>query len=140
MTLQDAIAQAQNYLANHPGIRSAPPYPPGKIGVFPTSIAYAGDGVWQAGPMGVKTGLHTIVIEIHVGRADLPKDVETVMGYCESVPNLLLDKLLNDNYWGGTLQTFEQIRYTFGPLGWAGISTLGFRFFVEGVKMQSAIP
>ena len=139
-TLQAAIAKAQSYVLTLPGIRAAPAYPPDKLGAFPFAVAYAGPGRWVAGPAGAVRGLGTIVIEIHVGRGDLAKAVEVLMPYVESVPRLLVDRLWNDSYWGGTLETFEQISTT-GVIAsaWNAVPTVCLRFRVEGVKQTNDI-
>jgi hypothetical protein len=139
MGLQEAIAKVQTYMAALSGIRAAPAFPPEKLDPFPFSVAYAGGGVWEPGPAGVKTGLHIIVVEVHVARGDLSHAVEKAMSFSDSVPNLLFSKLYNDNKWGGTLDTFQKITYTFGPMKWNDVQTIGFRFKVEGIKMQTAV-
>ena len=138
-SLGEAIAQVQVYMGNHPGIRAAPRYPPGKLAIFPISVAYPGESEVHGGPMGVINGLYTVVIELHQARTDLEKDVEVLTDYSESVPKLLYDKHWNDGYWGGTISTFDRITFTFGPLGWAGVPTIGFRFKVHGVKIQQTV-
>lgn len=141
-TLQAAIAQAQQYLKSLDGLRAAPEYPPDKLGAFPLAVAYAGPGAWLPGtPAGCHQGLHTIIIEIHTSRGDLAKAVEQLMPYVDSVPALLLDRLWNDRYWNGTLQTFQQITTT-GLVAsrWNGVETVALRFRVEGVKQTNTVP
>ena len=99
-SLGEAIAQVQVYMGNHPGIRAAPRYPPGKLAIFPISVAYPGESEVHGGPMGVINGLYTVVIELHQQRTDLEKDVEILTDYSESVPKLLFDKHWNDGYCG----------------------------------------
>lgn len=137
-TLDDATKQAVRYVRALPGVRDAPDYPPEELGNYPFALGYVGGGVWKFGPTGVKKGLHTIVVELHVARKDLSKDIKSAMVFSDSIPNLLMSKLLNDNKWNNTIDTFEQITYTFGSLGWNEVATIGFRFRVEGIKMESA--
>lgn len=141
-TLQAAIAKAMSYVATLPGIKAAPAYAPDMLGVFPHAVGYAGPGQWLPGsPAGMLLGLGTIVIEIHVARTDLAKAIGALMPYVDSVPRLLADRLWNDNYWGGTLQTFEKIT-TAGLVAssWNGIATVALRFRVEGVKQTNTVP
>ena len=138
-TLNDAIIQVVRYARTLPGVREAPDYPPESLNSYPFVLGFAGGGVWRFGPAGDKKGLHSITLELHVARKDLPKDVEKSMGFSDSIPNLLMSKLINDNKWNNTIDTFDQISYTFGPLGWGNEPTLGFRFKIENIKMQSTI-
>jgi hypothetical protein len=137
-TLQDAIVEIQRNIGTLPGIRRSPDAPPERADTFPFAVSYLGDGDWKEEPAGLKTGLHTIVIEIHVARKDLPRDVTAVMKYAESVPNLIF-KRLNVDSLAGTIQTITSISYTFGSLGWRDVDTIGFQFKINGVKVQSAI-
>ena len=133
--LQHAIAYVQDLMEQIEGIRAHPDYPPEQLNVFPFAVAYSGGGLWEFGPGGTRKGLHTIVLEIHVARKDLPRDTQAAMAFSDTVPNVLLA----NPTLGGNVSTFGQIRYTFGPLGWGGEVTYGFRFFIENVKMETAI-
>jgi hypothetical protein len=133
-TLQDAIAYVQTLVGGVSGIRAAPEYPTEDINIFPFAMAYSGGGTWEISA-GRAKGLHTIVIEIHVARQDLPRDTHALMAFSDSIPQALL----SDPTLGGNIATFGTIRYTFGQLGWAGIQTLGFRFYIDNVKMEAAL-
>ena len=133
MTLQAAIAATQVIVAAVTGIKQAPQYAPEQISEFPISIAYAGPGNAGFGPGGGMKGLRSIIIEIHVSRLDLPRDLQEVMGFADSVPLALLA----DPTLGGTCSTFEQIDYDFGPLGYGSMETIGFRFVIQNVKILS---
>lgn len=137
--LDDAIRQVQLYISTLPGVKGAPQYPPEQLSDFPFSVCYPGDGMWVFGPALDKRGLHNIVVEIHTGRKTLPESVKAVINFVEDVPNLLMNKLQQDNKWNSTIDTFGAISYTFGPLGWNDAPTIGWRFRIEAVKMQSTI-
>lgn len=138
-TLETAILQVAKYLSVLEGMRKIGERPPETINDFPAFVCYASAGVWEFGAAQDKKGLHTIAIEIHVARKDLPKDIQAAMRWSDVVPNLLFYKLLYDNKWNGTIDTFKRITYTFGGLGWGDAATLGFRFRVEDVKMLSEV-
>ena len=140
-TLQQAIDAIQDDLGALTGIRGAPDEPPEKITVFPFIVVYASSGEWRSDVPGNKIGLHVITIEIHVARKDLPRDVEKAMAYSESIPNAMLKAVatVGGDKFASTISTFSRITYTFGPMDWGDLKTLGFRFRLEGVKMQSAI-
>jgi hypothetical protein len=136
-TLQEAISQIQAEVKGISGIREAPETPPDQINQFPFAICFARTGEYRIGPAGVMTGIHTIVLELHVARKDLTRDVPTAMKYAKSIPLAIIAALFE-----GTLTaiaTLGTIRYEFGPLGWGGAETIGFRFYIDGVKTQDTI-
>ncbi len=138
--LTDAIIQAQRYIRSLDGVKEAPDYPPEAPNVYPFVIGRPGTGRWQFNPDGSKRGLHTIILELHVSRNNLPTDMERVMPFVDSLPDLLMSKLLNDSKWKGTIDTFDDISYR--PMFWDwgnNVKTIGVEFSVNGVKMQSAI-
>jgi hypothetical protein len=138
--LDDAIVQVQTYLAALPGIRQAPAYPTDSAPVFPFVISRPGQGTWEFGPDGTKKGLHNIVIELHVARSDLARDVRQINPFCDSIPNLLFSKLINDNKWNGKISTFRSITYRYMTWDWGNnLMTIGIEFTVNEVKMQNAI-
>ena len=140
-TLQQAIDEIAADLGALTGIRGAPDEAPEQISVFPFLVTYASSGEWESDVPGNKRGLHTITVELHVARKDLPRDIAGAMAYSDSIPNALLKAIATTagDRFNNTIQTFNRVTYTFGTLGWAGVDTIGFRFRIEGVKMQSAI-
>jgi len=146
MSLSDAIAMVQNYMLTLTGVRGAPANPPDAINAFPFIVCYSQSGTFAINTPEDKIAIHTLVVEVHVARKDLPRDIAAVMAFCESVPNLLFKKFRDDNKWNATIDGFDdqsELRYTFGGLGWGQAqgetaNTIGFRFFVP-VKIRSAI-
>jgi len=138
-TLVDAIAQAQKYIRAMDGIKKSE-NPPDQMSVYPYAIAYPAAGDLAISPAGDCKGLHQIVIELHAERKDLAKAIETLLPYGETIPSLLFDKLLHDDKWQHTVDTFGKITYTFGPLDYNGIATIGFKFTIHDVKVTRAIP
>lgn len=136
-TLQLAIDQIQDEVGALSGIRGAPDEPPDSINVFPFAVCYARSGSYYIGPPDVMTGLHTIVLELHVARKDLARDVATAMGYAKSIPNAIYSALKDGSLTA--ISTLGDIRYEFVPMTWAGQDTIGFRFYIEEVKTQDAI-
>jgi hypothetical protein len=134
-TLQDAINAIQDVVGGVSGIRSAPDYAPDQLSTFPFALAFARTGTFEVGPVGMGKGLHTIVVEVHVARKDLPRDIQAAMAFSDAVPLALLA----DTTLGGVVSTFTNIRYEFGPMLWGKLETLGFRFYVEGIKLQTGL-
>ena len=135
MGLVAAIADIQATVGALTGIREAPDYPTDQTSVFPTSFCFAGSGEWKQQPAGSRTGLHTITLQIHWDRKDLPRDVTKALGFCETIPNAIM----KDYRLGGTVDTVvDPITYTFGVLEWGGIQTIGWSFNIT-VKIMEAI-
>lgn len=137
MTIQAAIAYIQGLAEGLTGIRQAPDFPPEQMNVFPFAVCYPSAGEFRAGPIGLMKGLHSLVVEIHVARKDLPRDVETALPFGE----LLAAAVFDDPTLGGTVDTVradEGITYTFGALAWGGQATIGWRITVP-VKIQTVL-
>ena len=134
-TLQQAIEQIQGVVRGLDRMRAAPIKPPEEIAAFPFAVCYSEAGDYEWGSMIMK-GLHTIVIEIHVARKDLPRDYERAMTFAKSVPNAIFAAIPDTLT---AIVTVNTINYTFGPMAYADVETLGFRFRLEGVKTEDAI-
>lgn len=135
MALQDVISEIQNTAGAVDGIRAAPDYIPESLNIFPFLVCYAGTGSFEISPTGVMKGLHSIILELHVARRDLSRDVKNAMQYSDSIPLALM----HDPTIGGTVSTFGRISYTFGGMQYGDQLTLGFRFTIENVKLQTTI-
>jgi hypothetical protein len=136
--LRDAIREIQAVIQAVPGIRRAPSEPPEQITAFPFALAYTSAGTLQIGPPELMTGLHNIVCEIHISReAELARAIEDALRFSESIPMAIMKGLKDGTFTA--FQTFGEISYTFGPLGWGGLATIGFRFTITNVKIQSVI-
>jgi len=134
---RDAIAQALTYIRSLSGIRLAPAFPPEQASDFPFVTGYPGDGEHIETPAGLRTGLHNVIIELHVARKDLPFDYALAIPFVDSIPNLLFSNLTSK--WAGKISTFDRISYRWGEMEWATQKTLGIQFIVQGVKIQSAV-
>lgn len=133
-TLTDAITQIQTIVGAISGIKQAPIYPPEKMSEFPFAIAFPGAGTITTESAGTKRGLHQISLEIHTARKNMAQDVETVIGYGETVANAILGNLTLN----GSVDTVNGISYEFGPLGYDTTPTLGYKFTID-VKIRNTI-
>ena len=136
-TLQEIIDEIQDQVGAISGIRGAPDEPPDSIHAFPFAVAYVDGGEYHIGPPQVMTGLHTVIVELHVARKDLERDVARAMPYAKAIPNAIFSAHTDATFTA--FQTLERITYEFGPLDWSGLQTIGFRFRLEGVKSQDEI-
>jgi hypothetical protein len=137
MALKDAVAEIVDELQTISGIRRVPENPPESNEQFPFAVVYPLTGMYVGGATGVMKGLHSINIELHVARKDLPRDFSQVMGLIDTIP-LELMRLRN----AGSLTNiaaFGPIDYTFGPLSWAGNETLGVTYTIGEVKLETVI-
>ena len=122
------------YLDN--GIRKAPDSPPDKLSHYPFAVAYPGTGTITKMSSGWKKGLHTIILEIHVARKDMARDVATLIDYEDS----LMDLLWTDSNSGlnSTVDTITEVRFQFGALDYDDIPTIGWRFEID-LKIQDTV-
>jgi hypothetical protein len=133
-TLQAVIDQVQDVIAQISGVRAAPHEPPDSIAVYPFAVAFVKSGTWKLGqPTGCMTGMHDIVIELHLERKDLARDVARAMAYAKSVPQAIGDAWLV-HVSLTALEAIGSLSYEFGPLSWNGIDTMGWRWTLRDVK------
>lgn len=128
-SLAGAITALQTAVGAIDGIKQAPGVPPEKLSQFPFAVAYPGTGRIVMQPTGWYQAFHTIVLELHLARKDLPRDIAAALPYVELIP-----AVINANRTlGGAVTTIDgDISYQFAQLDWVGdIQTIGFRFEFE---------
>jgi hypothetical protein len=135
--LRNAVSEIVDELQTISGIRRVPDEPPENNDQFPFAVVYPLTGLYTQGPAQLMKGLHSVNIELHVSRKDLPRDFALVMSLIDEIPWQMM-KRLNDGEWSN-LATIGVIEYTFGPLSWAGVETLGVTYTMTGVKVETAI-
>ena len=122
----NALAWLQAELAKVNGIKEAPAAPPEAMAQFPFALAYA-SSFSSIGGSGFEEVLDVLVVEIHVARQVLPKSFPIVLGFRNDVIGILLA----DPTFGGNVDTYTDVRGTFGWLQYAGESHLGWRIEIE---------
>jgi len=135
--LKDALAEIIDELQTMSGIRRVPDEPPENIDQFPFAIVYPLTGVYTVGPSTLMKGLHSINIELHVARKDLPRDYSTVIDLIDEIP-YQINKLRKDGKLTA-MSTFGDFTFTFGPLSWANVETLGVTYTLTEVKVEREI-
>ena len=136
--LEDAIIALQGLVSEIDGIRDAPSEPPEKITTWPFAVAFPGDGEWIFGDASYDTGLHTLILQIHTARKDLPRDVLGIIDYGELVREKIRSNsniFLPDTTGAATVSAVIGLRYTFGFLSYGGVPTLGWAFEVD-IKIE----
>ena len=138
MALKDAIKDIVDELQTIEGIRRVPDEPPENNKQFPFAVVYPLTGLYTQGPAQIMKGLHNVNIELHVVRkADLAREFNQVMNLIDTIPWELMKKLNDAEY--ENLATIGEIAYTFGPLEWAEVPTIGVTFTIMNVKVETVI-
>lgn len=128
MALAAAIQNLADILGGLSGVRLAPDYPTETAPVFPFAVAYAATGDYTGGSLGniLTREAHAIAAEVHIDRIDLPRSIAAAVPYAD----LLRTALQADPTLGGEVMIVTALNYTFGPLNWGGIETIGYAFSV----------
>lgn len=133
MTLQTLLTGLQGAVGDVTGVKFAPDYPPDSAGDFPFAVTYLERfRVEQNTPQDVRA-LHTVRVELHVARKDLPEDVYTLLPFFETVTAAIINYLLTNTY------AHAGITGTFGELGWDDTKTIGFLWTIQDVKIVTAL-
>lgn len=141
MAIQDVINRMDTKIEAITGIKGVSNYLPEAL---PTAenwvVIYPGQSEFIGGqPAGMMTALYSVVIEIHVPRATLPNSIAKVMPFFSAIPNALYDDLF-DGYMSNTVSTIGNITSTgLISMNYAGIDTVGFRYTVNDIKLQSVV-
>ena len=141
MAIQDVIARMQTVIEGISGIKGADQYLPEALPTVENWVVmYPGESEFIPGlPAGYMTALYNVVIEIHTPRNTLPMAIKRVIGYFDDIPNALYDDRC-DGYMNGTVSTIGEITSTgLVAMNYAGIDTVGFRYTVRDIKIQTVI-
>ena len=135
MSLEGAIDQLQAIARGLAGIKSAPDDPPEQASAFPFAVTYPSSGDWDGSSSGeiLTRESHALTCEIHLGRsASLPSAIAQAIPYHD----LFLAAIRADSNLNDEVEVIETGGYTFGPMQWANIDTIGYRFTVN-VRIES---
>jgi hypothetical protein len=126
--LEDVIAAIQAKVQTlTPAIRSAPSVPTDNVSAWPFGITFIRRVNYSQQSGSLRTGLCTAVVQIHVARKDLARDIPKAMPYGETLPVALF----NDITLGGAVSHINDIRGVFRPMEWAEQETIGWEFEVD---------
>ena len=135
--IKDALQEIVDELKNLSDLRYVPDEPT-KTGIrFPFVVVYPPTGEFKKGSAGFFTGLHNINIELHIEEKDLPRDYKQVIDLFQAIPKQLMSGQENGRFSGGF--TWEKITYTFGPMIWAGVETIGVTYTMVNAKVQDTV-
>lgn len=132
--LEDAYEELQQLLSTITGLRSAPDYPPDKPGTFPFLVVFPASGTFAPVTFDGPEGAHTVIIQIHVARKDLARDLKDAIPYVEKIAKKLLYQ--DHSNLNSTVDDIGELRYTFGDLEWGGVPTLGYSCELDIMMMR----
>ena len=141
MAIQDVIERMADKIDAITGIKSTSDYLPEQLpSVENWVVLYPGETRFIGGqPAGYMTALYSVVIEIHTPRKVLPQSIKKIIGYYDDIPAALFEDLF-DGYLNNTVSTLGEITSTgLIAMQYAGIDTIGFRYTVTGIKLQTAV-
>lgn len=131
-TLENVIKAIQDAMLTVEGIHRAPDYAPGKTLPFPFVVCFPDNGVFKWTSYQFTTGLHNVVIEMHwAGFKDVKRDIEKALPFLERIAKALWNDPTFSDAITGVINANEPIAYQFGPLGYFGEQTYGWRFIVQ---------
>ncbi len=137
--LKNVVKEIIDELQTISGIRYAPDeLEENSNDQFPFAVVYPLTGYFNTLTTSAQMkGMHSINIELHIARVDLPRDFKTLMDLIDEIPYQII-KLRNDGLLSH-METFGNIEYTFGPLIWAKVDTLGVTYTITEVKVERNI-
>lgn len=136
--LRDAIAELIRTIEKTQGIAKVYNPAPDVLAKYPCAVGYPQMQIHKHGPPELRTTLHTIIVEVHVEREqDLTKVIDQSMDFGDRVANDIFKAKQDGDY--STIGALGTIRAEYGPLGWGGVATTGWRFTFENVKVQEEI-
>lgn len=141
MAIQDVISRLATKIDAVSGIKGVDEYLPEALpSVENWVVIYPGEALFIGGaPSGYMTALYSVVIEIHTPRTVLPHAVKRIVGYFDDIPNAIFEDLFN-GYINNTVSTIGNITSTgLIAMQYAGIDTIGFRYTVRDIKIQTAV-
>ena len=134
-TLVQAIAYIQNLAGALDGVREAPDYPSGSIGVTPLFLAVPSSGEYTGLNRLLAKNRHVIALQLWVSRKDLARDVKLLTPYIDTISNMLLANVT----LGGTVETIIMpITYTVGAREYGSATYLVCEWLIT-IKQENAI-
>ena len=130
MSIRDCVQEVAAQLSGE-GLRVVYEVPRGTP-VLPAALVYVQGGRWDSISYKTTVGLHNIVIDLHVVRADLARAFEEVMSHADSVPAKLYQALWDKQFTH--IVTFERIDYSLLQMRWGDVETIGYRWTLVNVK------
>lgn len=137
MSIVSALSAIVSTVSAVSGIRRAPANPTETANVFPFALCYVMEGNAQPFPMGTRTHLCNIAVEVLTARKDLARDFEVITPFIDSVPAALLAEINTEagSQFESNITMFEQVTYELLEKNYAGVDVIGYRFIMTNVKI-----
>lgn len=141
MAIQDVIARMKVDIEAITGIKGADEYLPESLPTVENWVVmYPGETEFIPGlPAGYMTAMYNVIIELHTPRNILQHAHKRLMPFYDDIPIKLFNDLL-DTKLNNTVSTFGNVTSTgLVSMSYAGIDTIGFRYTVRDIKLQTVI-
>lgn len=132
--VEDLIAAVAAIVDAVAGILQVPVNPPETVSVPTFAVVYLRSGAIDNGVVGMRKSLHTVNIDVLTKRTDLSRDMAKVKPFLDLVPAALLA----DPTLTATAQTFDNVTYELLVTDYGGVSMIGYKFSINGVKILTA--
>jgi hypothetical protein len=130
--LDNFIAALTTNLAAMTGIKVAPEHPPEALNEFPFAVSYFTRGEFDYSQSGPSIGLHTVHVDIHLGRSVLHHDEKHARPFILRGLTMIAGNLKMNN----TCDHCILKSYEYGGLGYGEtLKTFGVRYILE-VKIK----
>ena len=134
-TLVEAVKYIQTQTITLTGVREAPDYPPGTLGSTPIFICVPSGGQYESLNRVTLKNRHEIALQLWVSRKDLPRDVEKLAPFIDTVSNMLW----GDPTLGGNVMTIvSPITYSVGARDYGAQTYLVCEWIIT-VKQENTI-
>jgi hypothetical protein len=134
--LDNACTKIAQTLANVAGLKSVPINPPETMSYDTFAVVYPSSGVYNIGPVGTRKGLHNIAVDILTRRVDLARDLARLKPLIDLVANAISQEFsYGGDRFDNSLQTMEQIPYSYIERDYAGVSVIGYHMSIDNAKI-----
>jgi len=137
VTLQNVVDAVRDKLRTvSPTIRSVPDGPIENPSVFPFGTAFIRRVNYTQFSQTLRHGTHTLAVQVHVARKDLPRDIEKSVPYGEVVPVAIYNDLTLDH----KIATVTAIRGAFrGDMVWGDQETIGWDIEIDFTMVNQGV-
>lgn len=138
-TLQGAISELVNVIADVSGINYVPDEPSEQISAWPAAMIYATDGLVSGMRASTENkSLHNVAIAIIMPLQDMRLATEIMLPFYELVTDALITHL--NGRTSAHYSTWSELNYTLGPIEWpSGQLMYGYIFTIGGLKIINEV-
>lgn len=139
-SLENAITEIVNVLKTVQGLENVPFNPVETMSYSTFAIVYPFSGNVDVSPTGTRKNLHNIAIDVFTKRTDLARNLQTLYPLIDLVSHALLSQIsitgtTPGSIFNNSINTFEQLTYTWSVSEYGGIQVVGYHFLMVNVKI-----